>query len=277
MAKFSLPKVSKIALSTKKKIDRSARKPPEGGGLKSWEETVEVKIPENTKSSSAQKVPSGQATKAKKTEDNTSAYEKTISTTKVTAGEVGNDEKTIESKITEPIAKKSIKKVVSPKSISQKPKISEGTSKKTGVEPLAKDTDIHQLAVPLNSKEYAMYNKIIERVNNLRPAKMIRGTDIQRASIHLLAKMKAETILKAHHKALMPMKPSEISNNKIHPISVPLQNKEFVMFNKIIENVNGLGLPKKMRGTDVQRASIYLLENMKPERILKAYYVALMR
>lgn len=274
MAKFTLPKVNKIASTHQKNIDRSERKPPEGGGIQSWEESVKEEIRDNTKSYSTQEMSSRQASKKDTAVDDASADEKTPLTPKIPAGEGGKkNQDTVELKNAEPVTKDVIdnKVYLKPQPIKDSPKTS-------SVESLpSTPTAIHQLAVPLNSKEYAMYNNIIERVNNVGLGKMIRGTDVQRASIHLLAKMKAETILQAHHKALMPMKPSEISNNKIHPISVPLQAKEFVMFNKIIDKVNALGLPKKVRGTDIQRASIYLLDKMNTEKILKAYYKVLMR
>ena len=120
-----------------------------------------------------------------------------------------------------------------------------------------------------------MYYEIIEKVNALGPPKKIAGTDIQRASIHLLHKMSPEKILKAHLQSMMAMGSATDKKDK-KALSVLLQPREYALFLKIIKKINALGISKKIKGTDIQRASIYLLHNLKTDKILMAHYQSLM-
>ena len=119
-----------------------------------------------------------------------------------------------------------------------------------------------------------MYFEIIEKMNALGPPKKIAGTDIQRASIHLLHKMSPEKILKAHLQSMMAVGAPETKRKKL---CLCFYNQESIKsFPRSLDKINALGVSKKIKGTDIQRASIYLLHKMKPEKILKAHYHSLM-
>lgn len=128
------------------------------------------------------------------------------------------------------------------------------------------------LAVPMKNREYTIYQKIIDKVNKLGPPQKVKGTDVLRASIHLLQTIDTSEILKMCEDVQNPPKwKPGMKRDTTRRITVTVKKREHDMFFENLSKVNQV-TKQPVDGTDLLRASIHLLQDMKAKDIYMAHY-----